>query len=227
MASRFPGFPPEAIGFLRALKKNNQREWFLERKSVYEEKVREPMLDLAASVSEKMETFAPEFQIDAKKAVYRIYRDVRFSKDKSPYKTHVAAVFPPRGLPKHAGAGFYFHIDPKEILIGGGVYAPGPKELLAIRRHLSEGCDEYRAIISGREFRRLFGEVRGERLKRVPKGFSPDDRAADLITAKQFLAASSLPPKTAETSRLETEILKRFRALAEWIRFLNAPLLDS
>ena len=219
--TRFRGFPPETLEFLVDLAKNNDRDWFQRRKAVYEEKVKAPLVELVQAIGDEMAAFAPRVETDPRKTIYRIYRDTRFSKNKAPYKPHVAASFYPAKVVKHAGAGYYFHISPTEFLIGGGVYMPGSAELLDIRRRLSARAEEYRRIVAKRELREFFGEVAGERLKRIPKGFSADDPAADLLVHKQWLAGSELDPKIAETRRTVGEIVRRFRALANWIDFLN------
>ena len=224
MKQGFPGFPPEARKFLKQLKRNNNREWFMSRKSVYEERVKAPMTDLVLALGEAMRGFAPELAADPKKAIYRIYRDVRFSKDKSPYKTWIAATFPPRGHEKHAAAGAYFHVTFDEILVAGGVYAPGPKELFAIRRHIAARDRGLRAILKDRSFRRLFAEMTGEKLTRAPKGFPADHPAVDLLMFKQFLAWKTLDPALAETPKLYTELVKHFRGMMPFLRFLKAPL---
>src|SRR5437016_5646123 len=108
-------FPVEALTFLRALARNNDREWFQPRKETYEAKVKAPMLALIESINAELMDFAPEHVTDAKKAFYRIYRDTRFSADKTPYKTHIAAIFPRKGLVKHACAGYYFQVSPKGV----------------------------------------------------------------------------------------------------------------
>ena len=136
MKSRFAGFPPETRKFLRNLKRNNRREWFQPRKETFDQVVKAPMTELVLALGEALRDVAPELNTDPKKAVYRIYRDTRFSKDKTPYKTWAAAVFSPRGFPKHAAAGAYFHIGPDEILAGGGIYAPGATELRTLRGHI-------------------------------------------------------------------------------------------
>src|SRR5271170_3771184 len=110
----FPGFPPEALKFLRGLERNNRREWFQPRKETFKTKVKAPMLDLVEAINAQLPGFAPEHINDPKKAVYRIYRDTRFSPDKTPYKTHIAAIFPRRGLDRLTSAGFYFHLSPDE-----------------------------------------------------------------------------------------------------------------
>src|SRR5919198_5428275 len=132
-----PVFPKEGLKFLQSLKRNNNREWFSEHKAIYEECVKRPIDDLITALAADFRKFAPEMVASPKVSAYRIYRDTRFSKDKSPYKTHVAAVFPRSGLGKHEGAGFYLHIAPSELLVGGGLYMPLPNDLNAVRTFIA------------------------------------------------------------------------------------------
>src|SRR5216684_3938547 len=111
-----PRFGGEALKFLRALKRNNRREWFNAHRDAYEAHVREPMIVIIEQLARDFPTFAPEL-VASPASMYRVYRDTRFSENKAPYKTHVAAMFPTRGLPKHEGAGLYFHISPDEVWI--------------------------------------------------------------------------------------------------------------
>jgi uncharacterized protein (TIGR02453 family) len=224
MTTTFQGFPPEALPFLRRLKRNNNREWFLKNKEIYEQKVKAPMVKLVLALGRRMEPFAPEMSFDPGRAVYRIYRDVRFSHDKSPYKTHIAAVFHPRGLEKHNCAGLYFHISPAEVEIAGGVYMPQPAQLLAIRRHIAGHHKKLRSILEAPEFRGVFGEVWGARLTRPPKGFPKDHPAADLLRYKQLLADVSKPPEFAESPELLAALVKLFRTMMPLVRFLNESL---
>ena len=227
MNQGFGGFPPEAMTFFRGLKKNNTREWFQPRKEIYEEKVKAPMLDLVAALMRRMADFAPDHVGDPGKAIYRIYRDTRFSKNKTPYKTHIAAVFPRRGLEKHGGGGYYFSVSPDEIEVGGGVYMPAPENLRAIRGYLAEHHEEFRRITTARGVKRLFGEVYGDRLTRVPKGFAPDHPAADLLRMKQFLLFQTLDAKLATTPKLYRELLTRFEAMTPFLEFLNCPFVGQ
>src|SRR6266705_5318501 len=167
----FSAFPKQGIQFLQSLKRNNNREWFLEHKSIYEKHVKQPMADLIGALASEFRQFAPEMVASPKVSFYRIHRDTRFSKDKTPYKTHVAAVFPRSGLGKHEGAGYYLHVAPTELLIGGGLYMPLPEDLNAIRSHIAENAETFTGIVEGRQFRRLFGTIGGEQLSRVPRGF--------------------------------------------------------
>jgi uncharacterized protein (TIGR02453 family) len=221
------GFPPEGIEFLRALKRHNRREWFQPRKHIYEEKVRAPMCALVAALNARMMTFAPDYVTAPEKAVYRIYRDTRFSHDKTPYKTHIAAIFPRRGVARHAGAGMYFQVSADEVEVAGGVYLPPPENLLIMRRHLLEHHEEYRRIVADRSVRRLLGEVVGEQLARAPKGFPADHPAADLVRYKQWYFDVQLEAELALTPRLLPELVKRFRAMVPLLEFFNRPLLGT
>jgi uncharacterized protein (TIGR02453 family) len=221
----FPGLPAEGVKFLNALARNNRREWFQPRKEIYETKLKTPMLELVEAVNAELLGFAPDHINDPKKAVYRIYRDTRFSADKTPYKTHVAAVFPRRGLAKEATGMFYFHVSPKSVGVGAGVYMPGPEELLAIRTWLAENHQAFRKAAKGLE--KLMGKLHGDSLTRSPKGFDPAHPAADLIRMKAWLYWVELDVELMESRRLFTEVVKRFRAAAPIVEMLNTPLVKS
>jgi uncharacterized protein (TIGR02453 family) len=161
------------------------------------------------------------------RSVYRIHRDTRFSKDKSPYKTHIAAVFPRTGLGKHEGAGFYLHIAPSELLIGGGIYMPFPEDLNAVRHHIAENVESFLKIIANRRFRKFFGSVGGEQLSRVPRGFSPEHPAADYLKFKQFLASRTFPANVATTPLFYKLVVETFGAMLPFVRFLNEPIVRA
>jgi len=227
MPAGFPGFPQDGMAFLRALVKNNRREWFQPRKATYEEKVKAPMLELVMRVTSAMLEFAPAYAGEPEKAIFRIYRDTRFSHDKTPYKTHIAAVFHRRGLNMQGGGGLYFAVSAKEVEVAGGIYMPAPETLRAVRAHVAEHHQDFRALIQDRALRRLLGEMKGEQLTRVPKGFPAEHPAADLLRYKQFLFYVLLDPAIATTPKLEREVVKRFRALTPFLEFLNAPLAKA
>jgi uncharacterized protein (TIGR02453 family) len=223
----FPGFSEEAIRFFRGLARNNNREWFQPRKPAFEEHVRQPMRQLVAAVNVALTKFAPEYVTDPNKAIYRFYRDTRFSKDKKPYKDHIAASFPRRGLVRHEGAGYYFAVSHKEVAIGGGVYMPMPETLLAIRQRIAARHGEFRELIASRGVRRLYGPMQGAQLSRVPKGFRTEDPAADLLRYKQFLFYVELPAELATSPAIYTEIVRHFREISRFVNFLNAALVRS
>jgi len=227
MKSTFPGFPPEGIAFLRNLKKHNDREWFTPRKSTFEKTVRNPMIELVSAIHREMVRFAPDYVGDAAKCVYRIYRDTRFSKDKTPYKTYASALMLRQGFDKYTGgAAYYFAVSPETIEVAGGVYTPDRDVLLAVRRHIADNHKAFRRTFDTAKIRRLFGELEGESLTRIPKGFDADDPAADLIRRKQYLLDAKLDPKLATTPELFKEIVSRIEAMTPFVEFLNRPLLQ-
>ncbi|MGI8744076.1 MAG: DUF2461 domain-containing protein [Bryobacteraceae bacterium] len=220
----FPGFPPEAIQFFRGLARNNNRDWFQPRKERFETHIKEPMVNLVTALNSELAKFAPEYVSDPKKAIFRIYRDTRFSADKTPYKDHIAASFSRRGLEKTGAGGFYFSVNHKEIEIAGGIYHPPPETMLAVRTHIAETHERFRRILSNRKLRQVLGELRGSELSRVPKGFDPSHAAADLIRKKDWILFVSLDPELATSPRLFDEIVTRFRAASPLLEYLNTPM---
>jgi uncharacterized protein (TIGR02453 family) len=171
--------------------------------------------------------FLPELVASPRVSMYRIYRDTRFSADKTPLKTHVSAVFPFRGLPRHQGPGLYFEISGGWVYAGGGIYMPEPLELQRIREHLAGNHARFRRAVSSRVFRQMFGEVAGDKLTRVPRGYAADHPAAEWLKHKQFLAGREWPASFASSPRFCSELVKTFRALAPMIRFLGEPLTGT
>src|ERR1700744_15561 len=165
-------FSSDAMKFLRGLKRNNDRFWFEARREVFERELKEPMLKLIGEVNEAMAEFAPMHVRPPQKIMMRIYRDIRFSKDKRPYKNHVSAWWVRDGLQKTSGGGFYLQVSSTEVLIAAGVYMPEREQLLAIRRYLVDHHLEFRKIMAGRKLRSLMGETDSLSLTRPPKGFA-------------------------------------------------------
>jgi len=128
-------------------------------------------------------------------------------------------------LPKHEGAGVYFHVSPDEVWIGGGMYAPQTPQLHAVREHIAANVRQLRSIVESPGFRRRVGALEGERLQRVPRGFPKDHPAADYLKFRQFLAGADLPPETATSPRFYGTLLDVFQQIVPLVRFLNHPLL--
>ena len=220
-------FPAETLRFLRALKRNNRREWFNGHRDDYEAYVRQPMTAIVERLAVDLRAFAPELVASPKVSIYRIYRDTRFSDNKTPYKTHVAAVFPTRGLLKHEGAGTYFHISPDEVWIGGGMYSPQPPQLFTVRQHIADHLKQLRAIVESPGFRKQLGALEGDTLKRVPRGFPKDHPAAEYLKRTNFVAGAEFPPALATSPAFYKTVLSVFRQVVPLTRFLNAPLLKG
>jgi uncharacterized protein (TIGR02453 family) len=220
-------FSPKALSFLRALKRNNEREWFKARKEQYDELLRAPMLEIIARLDADFRTFAPELVASPKVSMYRIYRDTRFSADKAPLKTQVAAVFPSRGLQKHQGAGLYFEVSPAGVWAGGGMYAPDTSQLQAVREHIAGNHRRLRAIVESPAFRRAVGRLEGEQMQRMPRGFPQDHPAGAFLRHRQFLAGREFPAAFATSPRFYAGVVNVFRQVAPLTRFLNEPLQKS
>jgi uncharacterized protein (TIGR02453 family) len=219
-------FTRKTLAFLRALKRNNDREWFRLRKPQYEEHVRGPMVALLAQLAADLPRFAPELISDPRVSLYRIYRDTRFSSDKSPLKTHVAAHFPSKGFPRNEGSGLYLEVAPAWVWIGGGLYMPPASDLRLIRAHIAGNHRALRRIAAGPSFRRAVGALDGERLSGMPRGYGKDHPAAEYLRFKQFLAGREFEAEFATTARFYSEVLRIFQAVAPLVRFLNTPLLE-
>ena len=208
----FPGFAPQARRFLRQLRTNNNRDWFLAHKPDYQNFVLEPLRELALEVSMSIAEHSPGHDIDPRNADYRIYGDVRFSKNKEPYKTYAAAVFLPIGM-----AGFYFHFSAEELLIGGGVYAPTPDVLRSIRSEIAYDPDELREILAARGYRSLYNGVEGQQLKRTPRCLEADLPAADRLVYSGVTLASDV----IERPEIGPLLDKHFRAIAPLLAYLS------
>lgn len=223
----FPGFSPDAVKFLRALKRNNRRDWFQPRKEKYESVIKAPMLEFVACLNEEFARFAPAYVTPPEKAVYRIYRDTRFSPDKTPYKTHIAAIFPRNSAVKREGAVFYLHFTEKDLLAFGGVWGPDRDELMAYRTLLRDNHEEFEAILKDQSLRKLVGGLQGEQLSRMPKGFPVDHPAGRLLRQKQWYLESTLSIGLLTTPRVVPELAKRFAVMAPMVEFLNRPFAQK
>ncbi len=188
-----PRIPPELYAFLRDLKKNNDRAWFEQNRDRFERHVREPLLAFTESVQEPLAGISPSILAIAKKqggSLFRIHRDIRFSKDKSPYKTWAALQFRHESARDVHAPGYYLHLEPGNSLAAAGIWRPARKELEAVRQALSDDPDRWermkiRVVNDGWEFG-------GESLKRVPRGYEPDHPMADDLRRKDFIVSVPL-----------------------------------
>ena len=224
IVSMAPRFTSDTLKFLRALKRNNDREWFRSRKDEYERHVRAPMLAVIEQLARDFRRFAPELIASPKASLYRIYRDTRFSEDKTPLKTNAAAVFPWKGLARHEGAGLYFEVAPGWVWIGGGMYAPQPPHLVKVREHIVETWPEIRRITRSTAFVKGVETLHGDRLTRVPRGFAADHPAVEFLKHRQFLASREFPTELATNTDFYPTLLSTFTAIVPLVRFLNEPL---
>jgi uncharacterized protein (TIGR02453 family) len=217
-------FSEASIQFLKGLARHNDRAWFDPRKAIYERELKAPLLAVIEEINDSLLDFAPEHVRPAPKIMMRIYRDIRFAKDKRPYKTHVSAWWARQGLEKTSGGGFYLHLSATELYVAAGVYRPEREQLLAIRRMLLERHGEYRALMGAKKLRALMQPIDTLSMTRSPKGFPPDHPANDLVLQRQWGVSSALPCKLALGPTAVKEIVKRFRLAAPLIALLNEPL---
>jgi len=213
------------LDFLKKLKKNNNREWFNANKKMYED----ARYDFEISVFDMIQKISGFDEsvsgLDPKDCLFRIYRDVRFSKDKKPYKQNFAAAIQFNGR-KSGKSGYYFHIEPGASMLAGGIYMPNPDNLFALRKLIAENYKEYEKIISGKEFRKEFKEVWAgdDRLKTVPKGFEKDHPAADHIKNKSFIVFKMLSDAEVLSKNFISSSAKTFKAMKQFSDFLNRAL---
>lgn len=223
-AAVVPCFRPEALTFLRNLARHNDRAWFQPRKQQFETELKEPMLAIVRKVTDAMLDFAPQFVRPAEKCLFRIYRDTRFSNDKRPYKTHIAAWWSHQGLEKTSGAGYYFHVSAKEVIIAAGAYMPEKDQLAQIRHWLLDHHQEFRKLLQKPTVRKTFNEFEGNALTRPPKGFPAEHPGMDLIRCRQWGLAATLPPATALDKDFAATLIKYFRIAAPIVDALNTPI---
>jgi uncharacterized protein (TIGR02453 family) len=215
---------PEALAFLRALARHNDREWFKPHKATFDAELKEPMLAIIRKVNEAMESFAPTYVRPAEKCLFRIYRDTRFSNNKLPYKTHVAAWWMPDGFKKTSGAGFYFHVSAKETVVAAGAWMPDKEQLAAIRHWLLDHHLEFRKLLQKPNVRKVFEEFEGNALTRPPKGFPCEHPGMDLIKCRQWGLSTTLPASAALDPEFVKVLIRHFRLAAPVVEALNSPL---
>lgn len=219
-----PYFRPEALTFLRNLARHNDRAWFAPRKAIFDADLKEPMLAAIRKITDAMLDFAPSHVRPAEKSLFRIYRDTRFSADKTPYKTHIAAWWTHTGLDKTSGAGYYFHVSAKEVIIAAGAYMPEKEQLASIRHWLLDHHQDFRKLLQSQKVRRTFEEFEGNALTRPPKGFPAEHPAIDLVRCRQWGLAATLPAAAALKPDLAAQVIRHFRIAAPVVDALNTPL---
>jgi uncharacterized protein (TIGR02453 family) len=219
-------FTPKTLSFLRSLKRNNEREWFHARRAQYEQHVRTPMICIVERLADDFRAFAPEFVADPQASLFRPFRDTRFSENKAPLKTNIAARFPHRVLGRMNGAGLYFEVAPGWVWVGGGVWAPETPQLQAIREHIAEHHRALARIVQAPAFAKV-GGLQGDTLMRVPRGFAKDHPAARFLVFRQFMGIREEAGEFALRRDFYKQLVETFKAFVPLCRFLNEPLLNQ
>lgn len=203
-------FENDFIEFFKELSHNNKKEWFHANKKRYEKLVKEPFKAFVDQMIFMIKTVEPELEMETKQAMFRINRDIRFSKDKSPYKTHVAANISKGGRmsPKHPG--FYFQLSNQGVLIGGGAYQLEKEGLYNVRCRLAKEPEQIDKLLADRKFKKRFGKIQGEKNKRLPKEFQAANETQPLIANKQFFFMAELPPEAILDPQLPTILMDHY-----------------
>ncbi len=218
--------PTTILDFLNELTVNNNKDWFIEKK----EKYQQAKEDFESYINELIlivHSIDPKIgHPHAKDCIFRIYRDVRFAKNKLPYKNNFGAYIAHGGR-KSPYAGYYFHIEPDNSFIGGGLYCPQSNILKSVRESIMENTEEYKQIINDKLFKKTFHNIWGERVKTAPKGFSKNDPNIDLIKPKSYALVAELSNKDILSSKIENHIRKVFQTMKPFNDFINIAVKES
>jgi uncharacterized protein (TIGR02453 family) len=228
----FAGFRPDAFQFLRDLERNNEKAWFEANRDVYEREVRGPMRELVEALDARLARIAPEIVGDPKRSMFRIYRDVRFSRNKAPFKTNAGAWLYHRNagrkvgtMGEGGGAGFYFHIDPTTCFMAGGMWMPARPALQRIREAIDARPTALPRLTKAPAFQRRFKGLSDEvKLRRVPRGFPRDHPAAEWLKLQSFTARAFIEPRVVMSPRLVDHLCRDFAVLVPLVRWLNGAL---
>ncbi|NND72925.1 MAG: DUF2461 domain-containing protein [Rhodothermales bacterium] len=215
------------LKFLKELKANNNRDWFNDNKPRYES-ARDEFVEFVRALQSEIGKFDKAvLNLDPKKAVFRIYRDVRFSKNKDPYKTALAARLMPSAGQDGRNAGYYIHIQPGNCILAGGAYGPEKEWLRSIRDEIDYDAEPLRKVLARKAFKKYFGALEGDQLKTAPKGFERDHRDIDLLRHKSFVAYHKMPDKTVATAGFHKYAGKVFKEVKPLNDFLNSAMEDQ
>ena len=228
----FQGFKPAALTFFRGLAKNNTKAWFESRREIYEAEVREPMKALVDEMDARFGRFGPEIIGDPRRAIFRINRDIRFSKDKSPYKTHAACWFNHGNATRQVGqeaesgsAGFYFHLEPGTSFLGAGIWMPPRGQLGKIRDALAEDPKGFGAVVEAPAVKRRYGKLEDESmLTRLPRGYEPGHPAERWLRYQSFTMGRAIMEREVLGSKLPQILERDYKALLPLVRWLNSAL---
>ena len=224
MASRYARFQSETIAFLDELSANNNRDWFSENKRRYEEQVLDVALRFIQSMQDPLAEIAPNFVAMPTRvggSLMRVYRDTRFSRDKTPYKTNIGIQFRHERAKDVHSPGYYLHIEPGQVFLGAGMWRPDSGPLRAIRERIGARPADWRRILADPLFKRQY-ELQGESLQRPPRGFDKNHELIDDIKRKSFIAVRDLDPDACLQPQFQRTVEKSFRAAEPFMRFLCA-----
>ncbi len=205
-------FDSDFLAFFKELAANNHKDWFDENRKRYEKSVKKPFEKFVAALIEESRQLDPSISAQAKDCIFRINRDIRFSKDKSPYKLDRSAIISEKGRKDHSSPGFYVALGPEHISVGGGAYFLQKEQLEAVRQHIANSSKKIDALLDDPNFVNLFGEIKGEENKRLPKELAEAAEKQPLLFKKQFYYMTTLDPDLVETDDLMPTVIQHFSA---------------
>ena len=231
MTAKRPILSRKLLQFLGEIRKNNNRDWFRRNKERYLQDVQEPMLQLVEELQDPLHRLSPHLIVVPKAmggSLFRIYRDVRFSKDKTPYKSRVAARFPYKKGREASPLGLYLSIDPERCYVAGGSWRPPTPLVQSIRERIAAEPKAWKQAVGGAAFRKMFPTgLSGEELQRVPRPFAKDHPRADDLRRKDFIVVREIPLKKVTAADFPREILQTYQAMTPLMKFLaKAMQLD-
>ncbi len=215
------------IKFLKDLKKNNNKPWFDKNRKVYEAAKADFISFIQAVIDQHGKKDASIKNLLAKDCLFRINRDVRFAKDKSPYKTNMGASINKGGRKAENSAGYYFHLEPGGVFTGGGIWMPMPDELKKVRQEIDYNFTDFKKIIAAKKFKTVYGELSSNpeyKLSRVPKGYDPENPAAEFLKLKSYIAMIKISDADLTSKELVKKTVAAFEALQPLIEFINEAL---
>jgi uncharacterized protein (TIGR02453 family) len=218
---------PSTLKFLKDLKKNNNKPWFDANRKRYEE----AKMDFENFIQQVIDSFGKKDKsissLKAKDCLFRINRDVRFSKDKSPYKTNFGASINKEGRKAFSSAGYYFHLEPGQCFVGGGIYQPEPDALKKVRQEIDYNFRDFKKIIGSKKFKTVYGDLDKSAeftLSRVPKGYEPDNPAAEYLKLKSYIAFFQIKDNELVSRNLVKKTAEAFAVLQPLLDFINESL---
>lgn len=228
----FQGFSKTGFQFLKELKENNAKEWFEERRDIYEQSLRNPSKSLIEDMDQVFLQEALPFEASLKKSLFRIHRDTRFSKDKSPYKTNIGITFPVirEGMSKEAKTeipGIYLHIEPNACFVAGGLYMPDASQLKSIRGRIEEDWETLNELNHNPDFLKEFPDgLHGNKLKTMPRGFDPEHPGKEYLRMKQFIVMSFIPDAITQSEKLIQLLTKKAKSMAPIMLYLEESVRE-
>ena len=223
MASSFKGFPKDFFVFFKEIKANNERPWFEENKERYKASVVSPMSDFIEAMAPRLAKISKNFVADPRPnggSMFRIYRDVRFAKDKRPYKEHAACHFRHASAKNVHAPGFYMHFAPDEVRFGGGMWMLEPEPLSQVRTAIASDAKAWKKVVDDKGFKAAFDGIHGDALSRPPRGFDPEHPYIDDIKRKSYFAMSEASVKDAQTPAIVDRVEASFKAAKPLMQFL-------